>query len=336
MPVPVYTDIINSLETANQSRAQTEKEIQNQQLLRSNSQSIVEAVNNAIQLLIDFQKSHQPKVAVTNQKVPKIPDFQGLIDSLQSVEKTVLQGIPDNKRLVKSLQQLNDNVKQLSTSFQFPEIPEPLESVTVKNQLDYSSNFKLLTQAIENIDVKPEVIVKQNKVILDIQSIVKVLSDVITAVRSIKIPEVPSTDITPLIDATNQVQRAISSLSFPVPNYVLPFRNQQGKATQLQLDANGGIPLGSTSAYTSNAASNVAASATNVTLLVANSSRRGCSIYNDSSATLYLKLGVTASTSSFTVKLFTDDYYDVSPSYTGQIDGIWSSATGSARIVEFT
>jgi hypothetical protein len=81
---------------------------------------------------------------------------------------------------------------------------------------------------------------------------------------------------------------------------------------------------------------NVAGSASNVTLLAANKNRVGATIYNDSSATLYLKLGATASATSFTAKLGLDDYFEIPYGYVGVIDGIWSAASGSARIVEVT
>lgn len=80
--------------------------------------------------------------------------------------------------------------------------------------------------------------------------------------------------------------------------------------------------------------SSVSGSGTSVSLLAANSSRLGATIFNDSSALLYLKLGATASTTSFTALLGTNDYYEVPFNYTGAIDGIWSSATGAARITE--
>lgn len=82
---------------------------------------------------------------------------------------------------------------------------------------------------------------------------------------------------------------------------------------------------------------NVNDTASSTTLLASNTSRQGATIFNDSTSTLYLKLGATASTTSFTAKLYEDDYYEVPFDYTGIIDGIWSSdASGAARIVEFT
>lgn len=83
--------------------------------------------------------------------------------------------------------------------------------------------------------------------------------------------------------------------------------------------------------------SNVSGSATSVLLLASNTSRLGGLIYNDSTATLYVKFGATASSSSFTVKLLADDFYEFSGAvFTGDIEGVWASATGAARITELT
>jgi hypothetical protein len=68
-----------------------------------------------------------------------------------------------------------------------------------------------------------------------------------------------------------------------------------------------------------------------------NSSRRAGIVYNDSSATLYLKFGSSASTSSFTVKITANSYFEFpNPIYTGTVHGIWDSATGNARITEMS
>lgn len=89
----------------------------------------------------------------------------------------------------------------------------------------------------------------------------------------------------------------------------------------------------STSAVTS-----VSGSATSVSLLAANTSRKGALFFNDSTATLYLKLGTTASTSSYTVQIGSNAYFELPDTkiYTGAIDGIWSSAAGAVRITELT
>lgn len=80
--------------------------------------------------------------------------------------------------------------------------------------------------------------------------------------------------------------------------------------------------------------SNVAGSASSVTLLASNANRIRASIVNDSTATLYVKEDSgAASTSSYSHILFQYDEVIVTD-YTGQINGIWSSSTGNARVTE--
>lgn len=88
------------------------------------------------------------------------------------------------------------------------------------------------------------------------------------------------------------------------------------------------------------AQSSVANSASSVSLLASNANRLGATIFNDDTAntgaTLKVKLGATASATSFTVALAPQAYYEVPFGYTGAIDGIASAATGNARITELT
>jgi hypothetical protein len=85
------------------------------------------------------------------------------------------------------------------------------------------------------------------------------------------------------------------------------------------------------------AKSNVSGSASSVTILASNANRLGAKVWNDSTAILYLdESGGTASATSCTVKLMPDNYYEVPFHYTGAITGIWASATGAARVTEFT
>lgn len=82
---------------------------------------------------------------------------------------------------------------------------------------------------------------------------------------------------------------------------------------------------------------NVAASASSVTLQALNAAREGWMMYNDSTASCYVKFGTTASATSFTVFLGPGAYYELPhPCYTGRIDGIWTAAAGNARVTELT
>lgn len=84
------------------------------------------------------------------------------------------------------------------------------------------------------------------------------------------------------------------------------------------------------------AVSQVASSASNVTLKAANTARLGLSIHNDSTQVLYVKLGATASATSYTVKMAANSHYETPFGYTGIVDGIWASANGNAYVTEIT
>lgn len=90
-------------------------------------------------------------------------------------------------------------------------------------------------------------------------------------------------------------------------------------------------PVSATATQTS-----VSSSATTVTLLASNASRKSFSIFNDSTKVLYISFAATANTSAYGVKLFSDGLYENGEVvYTGVISGIWASANGSAKIVEY-
>lgn len=91
-------------------------------------------------------------------------------------------------------------------------------------------------------------------------------------------------------------------------------------------------------AAASSAVTSVASSATTVSLLASNAARKNAAFFNESTAILYLKLGATASLTSYTVQIPSQGYYELPTGkiYSGAIDGIWSAANGSARITELT
>ena len=92
------------------------------------------------------------------------------------------------------------------------------------------------------------------------------------------------------------------------------------------------ITKGATSTETS-----VAANVASVTLKAANTSRIKLVIYNDDTAgtgaSIYVKEGGTATSSSYTYKLAPTDTVIIDD-YSGVVDAIWTAATGNARITE--
>lgn len=112
------------------------------------------------------------------------------------------------------------------------------------------------------------------------------------------------------------------------------FSGTNGDYTPIGVDAAGTVSVAQKSGTAT--LTNVNSSATNVTILAANTARKGAQFFNDSTQILYLKFGTTASTTSFTVPLAAATYYELPAGYTGNIDGIWASAVGVVRVTEET
>src|SRR5260221_4317428 len=122
----------------------------------------------------------------------------------------------------------------------------------------------------------------------------------------------------------------------------LPGNTKQLNGTTVSVNA-GTIDAGTQRVVPGGAAtgtkSNVASSATSVTILASNTSRKGAVIYNDSTQILYLDLsGGTASNSSYSVQIPANGYFEVPGPvvYNGLITGIWAAANGNARVTELT
>ena len=72
------------------------------------------------------------------------------------------------------------------------------------------------------------------------------------------------------------------------------------------------------------------------TIATASTGRLGCTIFNSGPGNLHVMLGTaTASTSVFTARLSSGDYYEVPFNYTGLIGGIFATA-GTAEVTELS
>lgn len=140
------------------------------------------------------------------------------------------------------------------------------------------------------------------------------------------------------------------------PSVGISVLNSAGNRIHLQLNANGELrtkdtdvatllttgntSLGTIASNTSLPATgtlvSVAAAITTGVLRNANTARRGCTIFNDSTNNLFVAFAATASTTAFTVKVLAGGYYEVPERYTGVISGIWDGTNGAARITELS
>ncbi len=90
------------------------------------------------------------------------------------------------------------------------------------------------------------------------------------------------------------------------------------------------------STSTTSTPTTVASTTANQIILAANASRKGATIWNNSTANLFIEFGAAATTSAFTAELSPGGYYEIPFKYTGAISGIWSAVNGNALVREFT
>lgn len=87
---------------------------------------------------------------------------------------------------------------------------------------------------------------------------------------------------------------------------------------------------------TATTSATVASATTNQALLAANANRKGASIWNNGSATLYVDVDGAASTTDYAFQLAPNGYAEIPFGYTGAISGIWSAVSGNALVREYT
>lgn len=110
-----------------------------------------------------------------------------------------------------------------------------------------------------------------------------------------------------------------------------------GGFVDVKVNPSGALTVESTPTTSSTGtSSSVSVTTANITVLASNGSRLGATIYNEGTVTALVKLGSTASATTYTIKIVTDGYYEVPFLYTGIITGITASGTAVLRITELT
>jgi hypothetical protein len=101
------------------------------------------------------------------------------------------------------------------------------------------------------------------------------------------------------------------------------------------VDSSGNRIIMSDSSSATAAVTSVADTASSTTLIAASASAKQRIIQNDSTSILYVKFGVTATATDYSVRLV---QYDILVTeYSGRIDGIWSAdSTGAAKVTELS
>lgn len=219
-----------------------QKEAQDKELLLNTISSTATKITTAINSSDNKTKT----VTVTND-LAKPSDIEKVVEAVKAIDLKPqdLQPIAD------ALDQVSQAIAKLPTEYpefpELPEAPEQREDVKVTNLSELKEYFQDVVTAVgklqtsikfdPKIEVKPaDVKVTEQKI--DLTPVTKGLANLEKAFKNIKTPNFDTTDI---LGGLESVYNSINNLSFPVPNYVLPFKGDDGEATQAQL-TNGALP----------------------------------------------------------------------------------------------
>lgn len=179
--------------------------------------SLQETVVQAFQTLTDYldQKVTQSEVVNPVREV-STPDVQNVVDAVQVLARMMVENKLDISpvqdgiaQLSEQLKLLNEGVTKLPTEYPEIEIPEQKEEIKVTNLGEI--DFTTLEKAIKDIKMVAEA-PQVNVDAPDLSPLKKSLADVIKAVKEIKIPEVPKTDLSTVekkLDKSNKLLKEI-------------------------------------------------------------------------------------------------------------------------------
>ncbi len=205
---------------------------------------IQKAIIKSTQLAIEHRDAHEPKVEVKNFPKPlksiSTPDINKVVDQLKVLEKSLSPQNIDFKPVKDALVNLG---KKLDSLISAPE----KEDVAVNNLENLKPYFDNIAKSIKAIDVSPVVNVKPADVKIkdnpiDLQPVIDSVKELGKCFTDMKMPD-NTKQFDALIAAQASLEDTISNLKFPTPNYILPFKESDGSATQVQVDSSGNLPV---------------------------------------------------------------------------------------------
>lgn len=222
----------------------------------------VEATNRNTQSTARGLKAIKDGVNVTNPDLAKSGDIANTVDAINKLNLTTFNtnhGLPqlaDNLvRLTEAVQTLQKDYESKGVSGlskqltglvgQLQDVAKVLSSAKVQVDSGLQKTIDGLKKSIDSIDFKPSVNVTAPKAQVvttpvNLDPVVNAVKALEEAFKNVETPE--PVDLSGVSQGLTEVQNAITSLRFPVPNYVLPFKTIDGKDTQVVLDASGNVP----------------------------------------------------------------------------------------------
>lgn len=206
----------------------TKVEVQNPGADTTDINRAIEAINNVAVLMLS---QGQQKGAVN---LVDGTDLGERLSTLGDTLSQLLAAVRDDSKQDKTAEALTAKLDSLISQ---------LKTLQVAPDPDAKQSLANIESVLKGLNLSPKVTVPAPKVTvqgkdIDLSPLVGLLNEIKDVLNK---PEVE--DHSDITSGLAQVQTAIENLSFPVPNYVLPFKDVDGKATQVQLDAAGKLPI---------------------------------------------------------------------------------------------
>jgi hypothetical protein len=239
------------LEKIDAYNSQQKEEAQRQEELSTIAgvgDKVEKAVEYSTAKLISDRKVNPQKVKVLND-IATANDIAKVVSALDKLAIVLKPEPNDDSEVVSAMDRVYQAIQEIPKLL--PQTPDPVEDVTVTNITEIQKYIQPLVEAIDKLELNPifdprievkpaDVKIATEKV--DTEPLLRALESLGKEVTKLTLKEQPVTDILPLVEATRATTKAINGLQFPVPNYILPFKDINGKAVQVQLDASGNVP----------------------------------------------------------------------------------------------
>lgn len=241
-----------NIEAQNRQAKDAEDQKHQQELaaLQDSIQAVSDAVTSAIAKKSNVVKvDNFPKAFATPDVQAVVAEIQALRQQLDADSKSGDASDAKEQATLETQVALLANLEKAVNAIPSKiVIPEAATEVTVTTNQLYVDKIQAVVDAVKAIkmDFKPTISVKPTDVTVntDLSLLENKLDVLTTAVKAISVV-IPEPDDSKMLEAIQQVSKTINNLSFPVPNYVLPFKNASGAATQAPLDANGILQVAS-------------------------------------------------------------------------------------------
>lgn len=237
-------DLTDKIAAMNAAKQAADEKAENQAESFRNTAAIIGTLKQVVHGLIQYLDQKEITASVNNfPDSINVPDVDKVVKEIRALTATFEKKPTEDTKTHKLLENLSKALEKLPKSF--PEIPKMPKSIEVSNQIDFKPDIQEVVKAVKALELHvepPKVTVKPTDVVVqsDFTKLEEQMSILTAAVNAIELV-VPVQDDTAVIAAVQEVKEAISSLIFPVPNYVFPFKDPNGKASQAQVDSQGYI-----------------------------------------------------------------------------------------------